>query len=157
MVNVNFSPWRLAELNYRKKILKKMLLAAILFPLMIVFITHAVLSRRDALLQKQMNMLNEKLNAMTQMNVANAAGKNSSSLKMVKLLNEFSAMNHKKACLTTIERNELSFLIEGRTRSMTDLSHFIFTGRLFSDIQLKLIEQDKNGMLRFGFEAKRDN
>lgn len=167
MVNINLLPWREHELEYQKLILYRMFLLVIVLTASIIFAAHIIISQQEAAVRIRIALINQKLNyyhkqseqVIQPVKLPDVQRQQPLSQKMLsgKLFAESDRMNQAMVCFTDIERMSKTFSFTGKARSMGDLTEFLRqwnTASLFNEMQVKLIEQEKNGLVKFGFQAK---
>src|SRR5579872_4994144 len=67
MVDINFLPWREAELKYQKKMLKRLLILAALFAMMITIASHIFLLQQENELRKNIIKMHATLKNVSEM------------------------------------------------------------------------------------------
>lgn len=158
MVNVNLLPWRDYEFEYQKQSLYRISLLAIGFAAFIIFSIHTIISRQELAAQNRVALANQKLNDYHK--------KDQITVKPLlltqnrfseKIFVESKQMNQAKVCFSEIEKTNKTYSFTGKAHSLIGLTEFLRqwdAAYLFSEIQIKVIEQQKNGLVKFGFQAR---
>lgn len=159
MVNINLFSWREAERLYQTRELKKILSRGIGLLVVSLIVVHILLVKVQTDTARRINLLKKEMK------------KNSSHITYVErpqptfnqrdsaitLFTELRKLNEMgNVCFTEIARSKHLVSFTGRTRSALDLTDYLRSwkaGYLFSEIQIKLIEQQENGLFQFVFTA----
>lgn len=152
MVNINLLPWREYEQEYQKWVLYKIFFLIVALIAIIIFSAHIIISQWEVAAKNRVALVNQKLNQF----IAKPAQLSHPSIRNKSLV-ENKRMSQDVVCFTGIERVDKTFSFTGEARSLTDLTEFFrqwHAAYFFAEIQIKLIEQQKNGLVKFGFQAK---
>jgi Tfp pilus assembly protein PilN len=163
MVSINLLPWREQRLQHRKKILKRIPVAAMLCAGVIIMISHLILSHYESVMHERINIISEKINGLRQVSAPQSdtvshLQRSKNIILMGKLFSKFEKMNQPKSCFTEIEETDNAVSFTGKAKSVNDLTEFMLhwnAATLFNKIEMKLIEQEDNGYVRFEFEAEK--
>lgn len=158
MVNINLLPWRDYELEYQKRNLFKISFMIIGLAALMGFSIHMVISRQEIAMQNRVALINQKLNDYREQNqIADKPVSLIQNRPYGKIFFESKTMYQAMVCFTDIEKMNKTISFAGKARSLTGLTEFLLqweAAYLFSEIQIKLIEQQENGLVKFGFQAK---
>jgi Tfp pilus assembly protein PilN len=164
MVNINLIPWRDARRIYQTRELKKILCAGIMLLLISVIVVHVLLVKGITGTNHRINGLK---NEMQQFHpplityIKRPQHKFKQRYNVSTLFAELGKLDETgKICFTEIARRDHVVSFKGRMRSTIELTDYLNqwkAGYLFSEIKIKLIEQQENGLFQFIFDATERN
>jgi Tfp pilus assembly protein PilN len=172
MVTINLLPWREYERVYQLKEVKKCLAIVILLVMMVIILMHVIFSKREAEMRVSVAAKKEKLThyyQSTDLNrVSHASSASVNSIMQLQnhhafirqLFVELGKSNVSEVCFTEIEHTNHSISFIGKARSATNLTEFLrhwTAASLFTEIRINTIEQQEDGLVRFGFQAVEKN
>ena len=155
---INLLPWREQELNYQKKMLRRMLIFSALLGISINIVIHIILAKQEEVLRERVNINNE---ALTTKQIPADISTDHPSLNMTFIGKMFSSFEQKPktlTCFTEIKQLEQTFLFKGIAESMQDLMQYFLHWKaadIFTDIHIKQILQQEDGRLQFIIEVKK--
>lgn len=174
MVSSNLLPWRQCEREYQIRMVKKVFALSIALVLVIIMISHLLVSYQESSLQARIVTANKKITeygqkklqdgmivdavsvANNQKQAAQAALQNQNTFAL-SMFSELGRRYQEKVCFTDIEGLDKTFLFSGKARSMSELTGFIrhwHMAYLFNEIEIKSIEEQENGFVQFKFQAR---
>jgi|GEM_PF-6041051 Tfp pilus assembly protein PilN len=166
MVTINLLPWRQYEKAYQTRRIKLIFLLVILLSVTNIVAGYLLVSRqvrqsglRVAALTDEINryQMHSRLLRVAVPPVDGSIGNRyGQEFTAARLFAGLGRDQTQDVCFTEIKRNKGTILFVGKTRSAADLTDYLRrwnVGYLFSEITLKLLEQE-NGLMRFIFQAQ---
>lgn len=167
MVIFNLLPWRQYEQKYYKRVSKIIFLLSGLLALMIIVIVHAGLSKKMTRIKNRTTLLTEEINRYhEQVKRDNHIHEyTSDTIKKIfkhreinkKLLAALGNMHREEVCFMEISRIKNTLSFNGQASSVADLTQFLTHWNevsFFEQIRIQQIEQIKDGLVRFAFQAE---
>lgn len=158
MVNINLLPWREQELKYQKKMLGRMFVLTAMSGIIIIVVMHIILAQQENILRARINAGNETLTKTHSQSEVAAANPLPDIILIGKIFSALESTSQAMICFTEIKNEQQSVLFKGKTQSMQDLTQYFLHWKakaLFTDLNIKQISQQENGMLEFALEAKK--
>lgn len=168
MVAINLLPWREYTKSYQLKQIKIIFLSAVVLTSMMIIAGLVVVLKwqdisniRIAMLTKEFNHYQESRLTRTKVQgpalTVLASQSISQDFSIGRLFTALGTKPHAEVCFTEIIRDNNTILFTGKTRSAADLTEYLrywSAAYLFTEIRIKRLDQQQDGLTRFSFQAQ---
>lgn len=147
MVNINLLPWRDAKHRYEQSRLRRILMVALLFSILIILLLHAGLTWRLGAANAEQRQWHRAVTARSERVNVSAGRTGEISLHTLtgteKLFEALARVNARDVCFSNVKQIERGVALTGYARSAQELTEFLKNwpvSNLFSEIQVRQIE-----------------
>lgn len=160
MVEINLLPWRDYSARYQKKQMQILFALIFLVGVMCWLVMFASLSWQEKKVRVRIATLKQSIShyGLPSATVIKPGFHFllNQRKKTIKLFHELAYLDEKNVCFTKMIRNKNKIYFSGQAHSAVELTYFLThwqAGKLFSEVKIEQIEQQKNKPLQFRIQA----